>query len=149
MMLRDAYLEYQIFVLKNFKRFHKDTLIKKTIKLLKPYDDSYESTKDAIENAVKYGLLYVVLKDEKLVGISVVVNFRLNGFIPTYHNAYLGIDKKHQRKGLAKRVVELSIRDAGGEMSLHVDLDNKAAEALYSKLGYKHLYNRYLYGRAH
>lgn len=149
MILRETFLPYKVFVIKDFNTYTKEELVNQTIRLLKPYDDSVVCTADAIDNASKYGLLYVVLDQEEIIGICVVVNFRLNGFIPTHHMAYLGIDEKHQRKGIAKKVIEISIKDAKGEMSLHVDLDNKAAHELYSKMGYKFLYNRYLYGREH
>lgn len=141
--------DYTIHKITDETLMDKPTLAGLVIRLLKPYDDAPDATLDAVDNAIRHGHAYLAMKEKEHVGVCIVINFRLNGFIPTHHMAFLGVDENHRRNGLAKTLFELAVEDCGGEMSLHVDLDNAAAMAFYEKQGCNRLYHRYLYGREH
>jgi len=141
--------EYTIHKITDESLIDKPSLTDLVIRLLAPYDDAPEATLDAVDNAIRHGHAYLAMNAGTPIGVCIVINFRLNGFIPTHHMAFLGVDKNHRRNGLAKKLFNLATHDSGGEMSLHVDLDNEAAMAFYEKQGCNRLYHRYLYGREH
>jgi threonine synthase len=66
-------------------------------------------------------------------------------FIPTYHLAYIGVKPGNKGRGVASELIQRAIELTDGNLSLHVDLDNKRAKNLYRKMGFDHVYDRMIY----
>lgn len=112
---------------------------------LKQYTDSYEEVTNAISNALSRGTILLAMRKETVQGIAVVVHMGFESFIPTYHLGYIGTKEGNEGRGIATELLEEVINFTKGNVSLHVDLDNKRAMGVYAKVGFKHSYNRMLY----
>ena len=122
-----------------------DDLIKMTTSWLVEYRDSTLETREAIENAVSKGFVLLASRNEIYEGICVIVDIGFDVFIPKYHLAYIGTSDKIKGRGIGSELIQRAIDLTDGNLSLHVDLDNKGAKKVYEKYGFKHLYNRMLY----
>lgn len=112
---------------------------------LKQYTDSYEEVTNALSNALARGTILLAMRNETVQGIAVVVHMGFESFIPTYHLGYIGTNEGNEGRGIATELLEEVINFTQGNVSLHVDLDNKRAMGVYAKVGFKHTYNRMLY----
>jgi threonine synthase len=75
----------------------------------------------------------------------VVVDLKIDKFIPRYHLGYIGINPDNKGRGLGSELIKEAIDITEGNISLHVDLDNKNAKKLYKKMGFVHKYDRMIY----
>jgi len=144
-ILNDARSEIEVREIKSFKEKSKDDFIKMIDTWLAPYNDSLEETLDAIEKAMKAGFLLIARRNGEEQGVCILVNMGFERFIPTYHLAYIGVKSGNQGRGVASELIKRAIELAQGNLSLHVDLDNKRAKKLYSKMGFEHLYDRMIF----
>lgn len=129
----------------DYEEISKEQLTKTIIKFLDKYQDSYEETIDALEMAIKDGFVLVASNQTEIDGICVVVDLKINHFIPRYHLTYIGINPNNKGRGLGSELIKEAIDITEGNISLHVDLDNKNAKKLYKKMGFVHKYERMIY----
>lgn len=129
----------------DYEEMSKQQLTKTIIKFLDKYQDSYEETIDALEMAMKDGYVLIASNQSEIDGICVVVDLKINHFIPRYHLAYIGINPNNKGRGLGSELIKEAIDITEGNISLHVDLDNKNAKKLYKKMGFVHKYERMIY----
>lgn len=122
-----------------------DQLVEMTRTWLAQYNDSKMETKEAIENALEKGHLLLATRNGVYEGICVIVNMGFDVFIPNYHLAYIGTSEKFKGRGIGSELLQRAIDLTKGNISLHVDLDNKGAKKVYEKYGFKHMYNRMIY----
>ncbi len=122
-----------------------DQLFQFVNSFLKQYTDSYEEVTNALTNALTRGTILIATRNETVQGIAVVVHMGFESFIPTYHLGYIGTKEGNEGRGIATALLEEVINFTNGNVSLHVDLDNKRAMSVYAKVGFKHTYNRMLY----
>ncbi len=122
-----------------------DDLVTTTRRLLTPYQDSIEETKDAIKTALELGYIFTATDKHHIQGICVIVPTGFDAFIPSYHLAYIGVLKDTKGRGLATALIQQAIEKTQGNLSLHVDKTNKSAKKLYEKMGFIHAYDRMLY----
>lgn len=144
-ILNDAKSNHKVKYLSKNDNFSNDTLVNIVKKYLTPYSDSYNETQNAIENAREKGAVILAYLNEDIIGIAIVVNMGFRDFIPTYHLAYIGTESGKKGRGIASALLDEVIDFSDGNISLHVDLDNKQAKRLYEKIGFKHCYNRMIY----
>ncbi|MCS5423116.1 MULTISPECIES: pyridoxal-phosphate dependent enzyme [Psychrilyobacter] len=131
--------------LNDYDEVSKDKLVKLTREYLVQYSDSVLETEDAIKNAIDKGFILLASRDGVYEGVCVIVNLGFEEFIPKYHLAYIGANKASKGRGVGTELIQRAIDLTDGNLSLHVDLDNKGAKRLYKKLGFKHVYNRMIY----
>lgn len=112
---------------------------------LAEYSDPEIEMVDALKNAMDKGYILLAEQNDENLGICVIVNTQFEDFIPTYHLAYLGTSKSSKGRGIGTELITQAIDKTNGNLSLHVDLDNKNAKKLYEKMGFKHKYNRMIY----
>lgn len=112
---------------------------------LKQYSDSYGEIVNAIDNALQKGAIFLAKRNEVVQGIAVVVHMGFDRFIPTYHLGYIGTKEGNEGRGIASELLEEVVAFTGGNVSLHVDMDNRRAMRVYEKAGFKHCYNRMIY----
>ncbi len=144
-ILNDGRSEIEVCEIKSFDDKNKDDLIEMTRSWLSTYNDSVGETVDAIEKAMKEGFLLIAKRNGEEQGICIVVNMGFERFIPTYHLAYIGVKAGNKGRGVASELIGRAIELTDGNLSLHVDLDNKRAKNLYRKMGFNHVYDRMIF----
>ncbi len=144
-ILNNGRSDLEIKKIENFKEYSKDTIAKWTKEWLQNYSDTLDETEEAVEYAMKNGIILVALRNKIPQGISVVVNLGFEKVIPTYHLVYIGTKEGNKGRGVASELINHLIDLTGGKLSLHVDLENKRARTLYQKLGFKTAYYRMIY----
>ncbi|MHB8072282.1 pyridoxal-phosphate dependent enzyme [Desulfosporosinus fructosivorans] len=144
-ILNDAKSEIEVNEIKSFKEKSKEDFVEMIDTWLAPYNDSVAETLDAIEKAMKEGFLLIAKRNGEEQGICIIVNMGFERFLPTYHLAYIGVKTGNQGRGVASEMIKRAIEVTDGKLSLHVDLDNKRAKKLYSKMGFEHAYDRMIY----
>jgi threonine synthase len=144
-ILNDARSEIEVCEIKSFNDKSKEDLIEMTRTWLATYNDSVGETVDAIEKAMKEGFLLIAKRNGEEQGICIVVSMGFKHFIPTYHLAYIGVKPGNKGRGVASELIGRAIELTDGNLSLHVDLDNKRAKNLYRKMGFNHVYDRMIY----
>ncbi|MBU3099074.1 MULTISPECIES: pyridoxal-phosphate dependent enzyme [Clostridium] len=144
-ILNDARSEIEVCEIKSFNDKNKEELLEMTRDWLSTYNDSVGETVDAIEKAMKEGFLLIAKRNGEEQGICIVVNMGFERFIPTYHLAYIGVKPGNKGRGVASELIGRAIELTDGNLSLHVDLDNKKAKNLYRKMGFNHVYDRMIY----
>ncbi|MCB2294084.1 pyridoxal-phosphate dependent enzyme [Clostridium algoriphilum] len=144
-ILNDGRSEIEVCEIKSFDYKSKEDLIEMTRSWLSDYNDSVGETVDAIEKAMKEGFLLIAKRNGEEQGICIIVNMGFERFIPTYHLAYIGVKIGNKGRGVASELISRAIELTDGNLSLHVDLDNKRAKNLYRKMGFNHVYDRMIF----
>lgn len=144
-LLNEASSMVQVEEFTDYNSLTKEQLIQQTRDFLADYRDSVEETSDAIANAMEKGHILHAKRDDRVVGICIIVRTGFNGFIPNYHLAYIGTSKESIGRGVGSELIQRAVDLTDGDISLHVDLDNKNAKKVYEKYGFKHVYNRMIY----
>lgn len=112
---------------------------------LEQYGDKEEDIRKAIDYALarnnKPGGFILLAFDQQqhLVGIAVLLDTLMDGFIPEHILVYLAIDASVRGQGLGKQLLERVKTEAKGSIALHVDRDNPA-QNLYERLGFEKKY---------
>ncbi len=108
------------------------------------YGDSKKDIQKAIDFSVKeyasFGGFTLVLKEsDKILGVVVINETGMSGYIPENILVYIATHKDRRGEGLGKRLMTEAIKLAKGDIALHVEKDNPA-KFLYNKLGFTNPY---------
>lgn len=109
---------------------------------LEQYGDQIEDILKCIDyamNPAKGGNIIVGLENEKIVGVVILNNTGMKGFIPENILVYIAVDNSQRGKGFGKKLMQKAIDTAEGNIALHVEPDNPA-KGLYEKLGFTNKY---------
>lgn len=109
---------------------------------LEQYGDKIEDILKCINYAMnpeKGGSIIVGLDDSKIVGVVILNNTGMSGFIPENILVYIAVDNSQRGKGFGKKLMQKAIDTAEGNIALHVEPDNPA-KGLYEKLGFTNKY---------
>jgi ribosomal protein S18 acetylase RimI-like enzyme len=109
---------------------------------LEQYGDKTEDILKCIDYAMnpnKGGSIIVGLDNEKIVGVVILNNTNMGGFIPENILVYIAVDNSQRGKGFGKKLMQEAIDTAKGDIALHVEPDNPA-KGLYEKLGFTNKY---------
>lgn len=109
---------------------------------LEQYGDKLEDILKCINYAMnpeKGGSIIVGLEDSKIVGVVILNNTGMSGFIPENILVYIAVDNSQRGKGFGKKLMQKAIDTVDGNIALHVEPDNPAKE-LYEKLGFTNKY---------
>jgi ribosomal protein S18 acetylase RimI-like enzyme len=109
---------------------------------LEQYGDKTEDILKCIAyvmNPEKGGTMIVGLDKEKIVGVVILNNTGMSGFIPENILVYIAVDNSQRGKGFGKKLMQKAIETAKGDIALHVEPDNPA-KILYEKLGFTNKY---------
>lgn len=109
---------------------------------LEQYGDKIEDILKCINYAMnpeKGGTIIVGLDEEKIVGVVILNNTGMGGFIPENILVYIAVDNSQRGKGYGKQLMQKAIETAQGDIALHVEPDNPA-KILYEKLGFTNKY---------
>ena len=111
---------------------------------LDQFGDPREDISKAIDYALKvndsFGGFVLQLKDDdQTVGAVVINKTGMDGYIPGNILVYIAIHRDYRGKGLGKELMEKSLKEAAGDVALHVEPDNPA-KLLYEKFGFTNKY---------
>ena len=109
---------------------------------LEQYGDKIEDILKCIDyamNPTKGGNIIVGLDQEKIVGVVILNNTGMSGFIPENILVYIAVDNSQRGKGFGKKLMQKAIDTVEGNIALHVEPDNPA-KGLYEKLGFTNKY---------
>ena len=109
---------------------------------LEHYGDKTQDILKCIDYAMnpnKGGTVIVGLDNSKIVGIVILNNTGMSGFIPENILVYIAVDNSQRGKGYGKKLMQKAIDTAEGNIALHVEPDNPA-KGLYEKLGFTNKY---------
>ncbi len=112
--------------------------------------DQFRDPKNEIMNCLDYALGktegrrgFILLAREKeneaILGVVVVCETGMSGFVPENLLVYIAVDQKTRGRGIGKTLVEKAIETARGDIALHVEPDNPAFR-LYQRVGFTNKY---------
>ncbi|MHC5202508.1 GNAT family N-acetyltransferase [Myroides sp. LJL119] len=112
--------------------------------------DEFTDEKNAIEKCIKYtfnelnqkqtgGFIISLYQDDTLIGLSIINETGMQGYIPENILVYIAVHKDYRAKGLGKALMNEVISNCKGDIALHVEKDNPA-KYLYEKLGFTNKY---------
>ncbi|MGK0314446.1 MAG: ribosomal-protein-alanine N-acetyltransferase [Saprospiraceae bacterium] len=111
---------------------------------LQEYGDPKSDIQKAIDYSVKEfisfgGSTIIVMKDNIIVGASVVNRTGMGGYIPENILVYIAIHRNHRGNGYGKTLIQNIIDNTEGDIALHVEANNPAIK-LYEKFGFTNPY---------
>lgn len=109
---------------------------------LEEYGDKTEDILKCIAYVMhpeKGGNIVIGLDENKIVGVTILNNTGMKGFIPENILVYIAVDNSQRGKGYGKQLMQKAIAIADGDIALHVEPDNPAKK-LYEKLGFTNKY---------
>ena len=109
---------------------------------LEQYGDQKEAIQKCIDyvmNPEKGGQIIIGKDDEKIVGITILNQTGMNGYIPENILVYIAVDNSVRGKGFGKKLMQKAIDSVEGDIALHVEPDNPAKK-LYENLGFTNKY---------
>lgn len=127
----------------------KDEIVDFLFTHLEQYGDPKKDIRKSLDYALKLresfgGYVLTSRIEGEVVGVVIVNNTGMGGFIPEHILVYIATHNEYRGKGLGKELMEKTIEHADGDMKLHVEHDNPA-RFLYEKYGFtsKYLEMRY------
>ncbi|MBP0904566.1 GNAT family N-acetyltransferase [Mariniflexile gromovii] len=109
------------------------------------YSDEARDTKSAIRKSLLYaakeipglgGYVFVVERNNDIVGAAVVNKTGMNEYIPENLLVYIAVKTSFREKGIAKMLIEHTIKYCDGDISTHINKHNPAIK-LFEKQGFK------------
>lgn len=108
--------------------------------------ERFGDPKDHILKAMAYamdptrgGLILVAKEDDRILGITVINDTRMGGYIPENILVYIAVDSAQRGKGIGRKLMQEAIAQTKGGIALHVEPDNPAKK-LYEALGFTNKY---------
>ncbi len=122
--------------------YSKQTIIDFLFTHLEQYGDTKEDISKCIDyvmNPTKGGNIIIATDENKIVGITILNNTGMHGYIPENILVYIAVDNSQRGKGYGKKLMQKAIEVTIGNIALHVEPDNPA-KILYEKLGFTNKY---------
>lgn len=125
----------------NFLYTHLESYGDEKVDIQKCLDYTFSELNDTKSS----GFVVSIELDHELVGVCIVNETGMEGFIPENILVYVATHNEHRGKGIGKLLVQTVIEQANGNIALHVESTNPAKH-LYEKLGFtnKYLEMRYI-----
>ena len=109
------------------------------------YSDETRDTKSAIRKSLLYaakeipglgGYVFVMEYNNDVIGAAVVNKTGMNEYIPENLLVYIAVKTAFREKGIAKTLIEHTIKYCDGDISTHINKENPAIK-LFEKQGFK------------
>ncbi|HKJ46988.1 MAG TPA: GNAT family N-acetyltransferase [Balneolales bacterium] len=85
------------------------------------------------------GFIVLAKDDNNIVGAVIINVTGMGGYIPENILVYIAVNREYRGKGIGKKLMELTIEHADGDIALHVE-PNNPAKFLYEKYGFTNKY---------
>jgi ribosomal protein S18 acetylase RimI-like enzyme len=85
------------------------------------------------------GFIVLAKDDDHIVGAVIINVTGMSGYIPENILVYIAVNREYRGKGIGKKLMELTIEHADGDIALHVE-PNNPAKFLYEKYGFTNKY---------
>ncbi len=146
LILDDGTIELDIRKLKKDDlKISYNKLLDKLDTWLLRFTDPLDEMDEAVDNAFEKGFVLGAFDHETLVGLVILSRTGFDTFFPKYHLSYIATKKNVKGRGIATQLLQKSIELTEGDLSLHVETDNKKAIKLYEKMGLRKKYYRMIY----
>lgn len=109
------------------------------------FGDPLIEMEEAVAAAQRGGHLLQAVDGDQVVGYCVLTPMELSTFFPHLHLSYIAVAPEGRGRGIGTLLMEEAIRVAEGDLSLHVETENRAAIKLYEKFGFEKKYFRMLH----
>ncbi|MGS4344168.1 GNAT family N-acetyltransferase [Myroides odoratus] len=111
---------------------------------LEQYGDAKQDILKALDYALGRnnkpgGLILIAKEEEQIVGMTVVLNTLMEGFIPEHILVYIATDQTQRGKGIGGQLIDVLQSEVTGSIALHVDFNNPA-QHLYERKGFEKKY---------
>ncbi len=127
------------------------------INFLYTHLDQFGDSKSAISKCIDFafgkngglgGFLLTAYYDNELCGALIMNKTGMSEYIPENILVYVAVDGKFRNKGIGKQIVERGIKEAEGDVKLHVEYENPA-KRLYERIGFttKYAEMRFIKGK--
>ena len=127
---------------KNLDKNSKESLID----FLYEHLGQFRDPKDQIEKCFQYandpqkgGQIYWAKENQELLGLTIILNTCMEGFLPPYFLVYIAVDQKTRGQGIGGKLIDFAQKDLGKPICLHVEHDNPA-KRLYERKGFTSKY---------
>lgn len=110
--------------------------------------EQYGDAKEDIAKALAYalgqdnkpgGVILIAKEEARIVGMTVVLNTLMEGFIPEHILVYIATDQSLRGKGIGGQLIDYLKTALTGSIALHVDFNNPA-QHLYERKGFEKKY---------
>lgn len=111
---------------------------------MKPYEDKHEDIEKALDYCLngpfgKSGFIMLARHAGDLVGVLVMLNSGMEGYIPGHILLFVGVEPERRGLGIGRRLIEHCLAQCDGPVKLHVEYDNPA-KRLYERIGFSTKY---------
>lgn len=112
---------------------------------LEQYGDKKEDIKKALDYALSVNdkpggfILIAQNKQSEIVGIAVILNTLMSGFIPEHILVYIATDARLRGQGIGSLLLDTLKKECDGSVALHVENSNPV-QFLYEKKGFEKKY---------
>lgn len=111
---------------------------------LEQYGDPYSDILKCVDYALKEnhspgGFIEVASIDNAIVGVVIINETGMQDYIPENILVYIATDASMRGKGIGTQLMQRAIKNAKGDIALHVEPDNPAKK-LYESLGFTNKY---------
>jgi len=111
---------------------------------LRDHLDEYGDDITDIQKCLKYvedrgGLVIVAEEDEQILGVTVLNETGMSGYIPDNILVYIAVDRAARGRGLGRALLNKAFEETTGSIALHVEPENPA-KFLYEKMGFTNKY---------
>lgn len=142
-MIKDKTISYQVLN----KECGRNELINNSsvAQFLFKHLEQYGDAVNDIAKAINYvfdkvgGLVLVQFLGNDIIGVVVINETGMGGYIPENILVYIAVDGSFRGKGYGKQLMQVAIDKCKGDIALHVEKDNPA-RFLYEKLGFTNPY---------
>jgi [ribosomal protein S18]-alanine N-acetyltransferase len=118
---------------------------------IKPYEDTPEDTKSAVELALdpdhpKGAFILVAEFDKQPVGALIMLRTGMKGYVPENILLMVCVHPSTRGQGVGGLLIRKGIELADGDVKLHVEYDNPAKQ-VYEKIGFTTKYAEMRYNK--
>jgi ribosomal-protein-alanine N-acetyltransferase len=117
-----------------------DSLARFVYENIKPYEDTLEDTRRAIEIAIdpdrpKGAFILMAESEQKPVGALIMLRTGMKGYVPENILLMVCVHPSTRGQGVGGLLIRKGIELADGDVKLHVEYDNPAKQ-VYEKIGF-------------
>lgn len=145
----------EIKKIENEAELGKEISREKFIDFLFVHLDQFGDSKSAISKCIDFafgkngglgGFLLVAYWDGELCGELIMNKTGMSEFIPENILVYIAVNSNFRNKGIGRQIAERGIKEAEGNVKLHVEYENPAKK-LYERIGFTTKYAEMRYNK--